>query len=189
MTRRLPTLLLEAMRLLAPYGPAPTLAAPDSATGTVPQGLERRELLKPLQPPVAAPPLRLTDLDGQQHDLASLQGQGVLINFWATWCPPCVEELPALARLTTRMQDQPFRVLTVDVGEQPDEVRAFLADKPINFPVLLDPDGDTFKAWQAYAFPTTMILDRQHRIRYAVFGALQWDSDEVVDTLHRLLAE
>jgi peroxiredoxin len=189
MTAKLPAMVLDAMRLLAHYGPAPALAAPDSATNTTPEGLERRELLKPLQRPIPAPALKLTDLDGEQHELAALRGKGVLINFWATWCPPCVEELPALARLTTRMQDQPFEVLTVDVGESAEQVRAFLADKPINFPVLLDPEGDTFKAWQAYAFPTTMILDRQHRIRYAVFGALQWDSDEVVDTLQQLLAE
>jgi peroxiredoxin len=87
------------------------------------------------------------------------------------------------------MQGQEFAVLTVAVGEQPEQVRAFLADKDSRFPVLLDPEGDTFRAWQAYAFPTTMILDREHRIRYAVFGALEWDSDEVVDSLQRLIAE
>jgi len=111
------------------------------------------------------------------------------VNFWATWCPPCVKELPSLARLQSALQAEGFEVVTVAVGETPDQVRGFLADKPVNFPVLLDPEGKTFTAWRAYAFPTSMILDRQHHIRYAVFGALEWDSEEVKAQLRSLMAE
>jgi peroxiredoxin len=189
MTARLPGLLLQAMKLLDAYGPAPQQPAKLASEAAGPEAVERKELLRPLDTPIPAPALALTDLDGTRHDLAGLGDKAVLINFWATWCPPCVKELPALSRLNRRMQGLPFQVLTVDVGQQPEQVRSFLADKPINFPVLLDPEGDTFRAWQAYAFPTTMILDRRHRIRYAVFGALEWDSDEVVETLQQLTAE
>ena len=68
-------------------------------------------------------------------------------------------------------------------------VRSFLADKGVRFPVLLDPEGEAFKRWEAYAFPTTLVLDRHHRIRYAVFGALAWDAAEIVASLRELLAE
>jgi peroxiredoxin len=189
MTARLPGMLQQAMKLLDAYGPAPAEPSRLAGEDAAPEQVERRELLRPLATPVQAPALALPTLKGGRLDLAELQGKGVLVNFWATWCPPCVKELPALSRLNERMQGQDFAVVTVDVGEQPDRVRAFLADKPINFPVLLDPEGNSFKSWQAYAFPTTMILDRQHRIRYAVFGALEWDSDEVVESLQRLIAE
>jgi thiol-disulfide isomerase/thioredoxin len=190
MTDRLPGLLLQAMKLLDAYGPAPDRPARLASEAVGPELVERKELLTPLTAPIPAPPLALTDLDGNRHDLGSdLRDKAVLINFWATWCPPCVKELPALSRLNQRMQGKPFQVLTVAVGEQPEQVRTFLADKDSRFPVLLDPEGETFTAWQAYAFPTTMILDRRHRIRYAVFGALEWDSDEVVETLQLLLDE
>jgi peroxiredoxin len=66
-------------------------------------------------------------------------------------------------------------------------MKAFLADKPVDFPVLMDEDGDALRSWGIYAFPTTLVLDRQHRIRYAVFGAFDWSGQEVVDALAPLL--
>ncbi len=68
-------------------------------------------------------------------------------------------------------------------------MREFLRDKPIDFPVLMDLDGNALRRWGIYAFPTTLVLDRRHRIRYAVFGAFDWSSDEVIDTLKPLLAD
>ena len=66
-------------------------------------------------------------------------------------------------------------------------METFLKDKPVEFPVLMDSDGEALRRWGIYAFPTTLVLDRQHRIRYAVFGAFDWDSAEVIDTLEPLL--
>jgi hypothetical protein len=80
-------------------------------------------------------------------------------------------------------------VLAVDVGETREQVEAFLRERPVAFPVLLDAAGDAFKEWKAYAFPTSLLLDRQHRVRYAVYGALHWDGPEVVETISRLLDE
>lgn len=189
MTARLPQLLANAMDLLASAGPAPKTAAPMAGANTGPERVQRSELLHPVAKPVAAPALRLPSLHGETVDLNDYRGKAMLVNFWATWCPPCVEELPSLARLNQALAAEGFAVIGVDVGEAADKVRAFLADKGVDFPVLLDGDGTTFKRWKAYAFPTSIILDRRHRIRYAVFGALQWDSDEVQQTIRRLLAE
>ncbi len=189
LTTRLPDLLERALDLLAATpvdAPIPRLADDSLAT---PEREARSDLLRPHPRPRPAPPLRLDDLDGRPHDLAAAAGRVVLVNFWATWCPPCVEELPSLQRLADRLGPEGLVVLTVDVGETAAQVRRFLADKAVRFPVLLDPEGAAFKRWEAYAFPTTLILDRRHRIRYAVFGALAWDAPEVVDTLRGLLTE
>jgi len=135
------------------------------------------------------PPLVLPDLAGGRVDLASRRDRVVLVNFWATWCPPCVEEIPSLNRLHERLAPRGFEVLAVDVGETWEQVQEFLRERPVQFPVLLDTSGESFKRWKAYAFPTSLLLDRQHRVRYAVYGAFAWDSPEVVEIVSRLLDE
>jgi thiol-disulfide isomerase/thioredoxin len=139
--------------------------------------------------PFPAPPLALPDLGGGRVDLATRRGHVVLVNFWATWCPPCVEEIPSLNRLHERLAPRGFEVLAVDVGETWEQVQDFLRERPVEFPVLLDTAGESFKRWRAYAFPTSLLLDRQHRVRYAVYGAFAWDSPEVVEIVSRLLDE
>ena len=192
MTGRLPAMTRRALDLLA--GVTTDAVAPLTAdTLAAPEREQRTELLRPYAEPKPAPALQLADLDGREHDLAALDGQVVLVNFWATWCPPCVEEIPSLQRLFERLGPRGLTVLAVAVGETAPQVRGFLEQRlqhtAVSFPVLLDPEGASFKAWQAYAFPTTLILDRRQRIRYAVFGAFAWDGDEVVATLQQLLAE
>jgi thiol-disulfide isomerase/thioredoxin len=148
---------------------------------------------KPLQPIESlpkAPALALRDEEGKKTwRLSDLRGKVVLVNFWATWCPPCVEEIPSLDRLRERLAPRGFEVLAVDVGEPRDQVKAFLEARPVRFPVLLDATGETFKRWKAYAFPTSLLLDRRHRVRYSVYGAFVWDSPEVIEAVSRLLDE
>jgi thiol-disulfide isomerase/thioredoxin len=189
MTARLPAIVDQALTLLEVYGPAPrTVAQPGG--GTARDGAESGgELLRPVAEPFMAPPLALPDLGGNQVDLATRRGRVVLVNFWATWCPPCVEEIPSLNRLHERLAPRGFEVLAVDVGETREQVQDFLRERPVTFPVLLDTTGESFKGWKAYAFPTSLLLDRQHRVRYAVYGAFAWDSPEVVEIVSRLLDE
>ena len=131
--------------------------------------------------------MRLPTLRAGTIDLAELRGKVVLVNFWATWCPPCVEEIPSLQRLYRQLRSEGLEILAVDVGETVASMEAFLKDKPVDYPVLLDSDGEALRRWGVYAFPTTLVLDRAHRIRYAVFGAFDWNSQEVVDSLRPLL--
>jgi len=135
-----------------------------------------------------APALRLPVLDGGQIDLGDLRGKVVLVNFWETWCPPCVEEIPSLQQLCRRLRPQGLEILAVDVGESPATMRKFLENKPTGFPVLMDTRGEALRRRGIYAFPTTLVLDRSHRIRYAVFGAFDSNSAEVTDALTPLLA-
>jgi len=187
LTARLPGILDRAMQLLADYGGTPAEPAPMAGTARPPERPQSDALLRPYPGRKMAPPLALPSLRGGTIDLADLRGRVVLVNFWATWCPPCVEEIPSLQRLYRALHDQGLEILAVDVGESVDTMEAFLSDKPIDFPVLMDPDGDALRRWGIYAFPTTLVLDREHRVRYAVFGAFDWSSDEVVEALQPLL--
>jgi len=189
MTARLPAIVDRALTLLGVYGAAPRAAADVDRSARAGRAEPAGELLRPVAEPFPAPPLALPDLAGVAVDLATRRGRVALVNFWATWCPPCVEEIPSLNRLHERLAPLGFEVLAVDVGETAEQVQEFLRERPVEFPVLLDAAGETFKRWKAYAFPTSLLLDRQHRVRYAVYGALAWDSPEVIEVVSGLLAE
>jgi len=136
-----------------------------------------------------APALALPTLDGGTARLEQLRGRVVLVNFWAVWCPPCRKEMPSMARLAEQMGNRPFTILDVNVGESPEEIRAFLKQVPVNFPILLDAGGEHLKPWQVFAFPTSYVVDKQGRLRLGLFGSIEWDSAEAVAKLEALLAE
>lgn len=135
------------------------------------------------------PPLRLKDLEGKSHDLAAYRGKAVLINFWATWCEPCREELPSMNRLKKALGGKPFEVLAVDVGEETAQIREFLAKLPVDFPVLLDQNSDAVSDWKIRGLPSTFIVDPEGRIRYFYVGQLDWASSAVVSAIEGLLAK
>lgn len=187
---RLPALIAQAMRLLASAprssSPPPSVAA---TTSVAPQRM--RVNLQALPEAAPSPPMVFQDLQGQRHRLEDYAGRVVLLNFWATWCPPCVKELPSLERLRIALADTAFAVVTVDVGERPDEVRDFFERHGIKvgFPVLLDPQGRSVQDWRVIAFPTSYLLDRRGRLRYGLFGAIEWDAPVTVTQIRALLAE
>ena len=184
---RLPTLLERAARLLvrrpAPAGPAPLpgqTAEPPSQTPTLG--------LRPL-PPEPSPPLAMEALDGKHYALEDYQGEVVLLSFWASWCPPCVKELPSLNQLKADYGDRGLTILSVDVGEPREVVEAFLEKIPVDFPVLHDLHGETVDDWKVYAYPTNYLVDRQGRVRYGHFGALDWNLPGSRVAIEELLAE
>lgn len=134
--------------------------------------------------------LELKDLDGKRRSLDEFKGQVVLVNFWATWCPPCRAEMPSMWRLQNGFRDKPFRILAVNMGESDIEVNTFLPDKmKRDFIILMDRDGSALKRWKVYAFPTTYVIDRQGKIRFGLFGATEWDSAENRQVIEKLLTE
>ena len=144
--------------------------------------------LKPL-PAKPAPALRLPSLGGGQTDLAALRGQVVLVNFWATWCPPCRKEMPSMNRLAEKLKGRPFTLLGVNAGEDAATIQAFIQQVPVHFPLLLDEDGASIKPWQVFVFPTSYVLDKQGRLRLGLTGSIEWDAPETVARLEALLAE
>jgi thiol-disulfide isomerase/thioredoxin len=135
-----------------------------------------------------APMLSLSDLNGKVWDLPSLQGHAVLLNFWATWCEPCLEEMPSLEALARRHDGEPLRVLTVNYQESEPGIRRFLERVPLALPVLLDRDGATTKAWTPRVFPTTVLIDRSGRPRQQVVGAVDWAGEAPGQWVRDLLA-
>lgn len=134
------------------------------------------------------PALRLETLHGKTLDLKALHGQVLLVNFWASWCPPCVHEMPSMARLASKLSNKPFKILAVNMAEDKTTIEHFINTKiKVNFPVLLDRDGQALRDWRVFAFPTSYVIDRQGRIRYAVFGSIEWDSREVMTKFEKLL--
>ena len=135
----------------------------------------------------ATPPLELSDLQGTQHRLADYRGKVVLINFWATWCAPCRDEMPSIERLRASLKGRPFAVLAVNLAEPESRIRKFLEVVPVGFTVLLDHDTKTAKAWQAKLLPATYIVDPDGRVRYRHLGERDWSKPEVRDAILALL--
>jgi thiol-disulfide isomerase/thioredoxin len=135
--------------------------------------------------PYPAPVLKLTDLDGKPHDLADLKGRLVVVNFWATWCPPCRREMPSLERLNQRLGSRGLAVLAVDVGEDEDTVFSFtgqLEPAPA-FPMLLDRDSKAMQGWKVRGLPTTFVVDPAGRVIYRAVGGREFDHDGLVRQL------
>lgn len=121
------------------------------------------------------PAFVLPDLDGRDTALRSQPGSVMLVHFFATWCEPCREELPALRRLVARSVDAGVTVLAISVGEVDERVRRFFETLPVNFPVLLDRDRAIARAWEVNTLPTTYVLDGTHKARLVVEGEFSWD--------------
>ena len=133
--------------------------------------------------------LKLPDLSGEQRSLDEFTGKIVLVNFWASWCRPCIQEMPSILRLAEAMQEQPFAVIGVNVGEGERRAQAAAKRLKIDFPVLLDKDSAEFKGWGATVLPTAYVLDGDGRIRYVSRGPLEWDRADIIDMLEDLVAE
>jgi thiol-disulfide isomerase/thioredoxin len=170
------------MHRLFPSGIAALVIAL-SSSGACPAG-ELRAL-----EPTPAPALELPDLGGETRNLAALRGQVVLINFWATWCPPCLEEMPSIQRLAERMRGRPFAVAAVNVAEPERRVAHSVKQMGLGFPVLLDAEGAVFRAWGGKGLPTSVLIDRSGALRYVGLGPLEWDGAEAVTAVEDLLDE
>lgn len=118
--------------------------------------------------------LQLMDLDGNPVSLSDYRGKAVLINFWATWCPPCLEEMPLIEKFSVWHEDQ-LVVLAINAGESEDTVRDFSDEHGFSFDILLDPTKSAAKQFFVYGYPTTMFFDDQGYIQSTHIGELNED--------------
>ncbi|MBP6733208.1 MAG: TlpA family protein disulfide reductase [Chromatiaceae bacterium] len=144
--------------------------------------------LRPLEARTA-PALELPDLGGAMHRLADWRDQVILLNFWASWCQPCVAEMPGIQRLEGQMRGRGFVVVGVNVAEAQRRATRSVEQMGLGFPVLLDAEGETFHAWGGKALPTSALIDRQGRLRYVGLGPLEWDGAEALGRVESLLKE
>ncbi len=117
-----------------------------------------------------APELTLTDLQGESASLADYLGQIVLVNNWATWCPPCKAEMPELLAYYEAHKGEDFVLIAIESGEPQDEVAAFVEDYGLTFPVWLDPRGEALDAFQNWNLPSSYVIDRDGTVRYSWTG-------------------
>jgi thiol-disulfide isomerase/thioredoxin len=174
-------LRVEFMRLARAAALAWLAATPAAAEDLPPL----THALTPIASPQPAPALKLRDLDGKVHDLVSLKGKLVVVNFWATWCPPCRREMPSLERLRQRLENKGLAVLAVDVGEDVDTVFSFTGqlDPAPAFPLLLDQDSTVMQGWKVRGLPTTFVVDARGRVIYRAIGGRAFDHEAVVHQL------
>lgn len=132
-------------------------------------------------------PLSLQDMQSKTFDLSSYRGKVVLVNFWASWCPPCVHEMPLMAGLKSQLGSKNFEILAVNLGEAKADIEKFMQAHPLNFPVLLDETGQTAQSWKVMAYPSSFVVDKTGKIRYALFGATDWQADTHVNKLKSLI--
>jgi cytochrome c biogenesis protein CcmG/thiol:disulfide interchange protein DsbE len=128
-------------------------------------------------------------LNGRPTTLSGLRGKVVVVNFWATWCPPCVEETPSLNHLQERLAPRGGMVLGVSVDEDPAAYEKFLQDYHITFPTYRDPSRQISSSYGTFIYPDTYIIDRHGRIARKIIGAQDWDSPEYAVYFDSLLRE
>lgn len=122
------------------------------------------------------PAFELKDLSGRTHRLSDYRGSVVLVNFWATWCEPCRDEMPSIDRLREKLAGRPFVVLAVNVDEPESRIRKFLSLLPLGFPVLLDPGRTLTRTWNVRVLPASYLIGPDGRVRYTAVGELDWSA-------------
>jgi thiol-disulfide isomerase/thioredoxin len=138
-------------------------------------------------PPKAAPDFTLPTTDGQQVSLQQYRGKVVFLNFWATWCIPCREEMPALERLHQRYQAEDLAILSIDLKEGADLVKAFFQKHGLSFPALLDQNGSVFRDYLVAGMPTTYLIGRDGTLLARGVGGRDWTRAEALQLIQELI--
>jgi peroxiredoxin len=172
-----PTLPLLAVLCLG-WGLDVPAAGPDVS------GMELKEI--PDRP--AAPGFALPDIDGEIHRLSDYRGKVVVVNFWATWCPPCREEMPAMQRAWEQVRDEGIVILAVNIGENEDQIFTFTGNYAVDFPLLMDRDSSAIRQWPIKGLPTSYVIDPAGRVAYRAIGGRAWDAPEILEQLRALKA-
>jgi peroxiredoxin len=136
---------------------------------------------------IKAPGFELKDLNGTVVRLEDLKGKVVFLNFWATWCPPCRDEMPSMEKLYTKFKGEDFTIVAIDLRESPKKVRAFKKRYRLNFPILLDTDGMTGLTYGVRSIPTTYLVDKEGHVIGGALGARDWASTEAFKLIEQLV--
>ena len=134
-----------------------------------------------------APAFTLTDLGGKKVSLKDFRGKLVLLNFWATWCAPCREEMPSMERLYLRFKDKEFVIVGVNVKDRRNDALSFLKELKITFPIALDPDGQVGLLYGAWGLPATYLIDPKGTAIARAWGPADWDSQGARQLITELL--
>ncbi len=150
------------------------------STASIPPALSK------VSPSFIAPDTELVDMDGKKHKMSDYRGKPVIVNFWATWCPPCRAELPSMNRAWAKVKDEGIQMLAVNMGESEDTIFPFTGEYPIDFTILLDSNGSYALEWKVQGLPTTYVVDAEGNVVYQAVGGREWDDDSILDMVRGL---
>ncbi len=167
--------------------PARALPVDTRAPPATNSGLDSR--LTSYRGQIQPQPFSLQDAEGNHFEVGDFKDKVTVINFWASWCSPCVEEIPSLNRLKQTMQGRAFELISVNYAETPQHIRNFMRKVAVDFPVLVDPTGKLAGQWNVVAFPSTFVIGPDGNIRYGVNAAIHWDAPEVIQQINQLLPQ
>jgi thiol-disulfide isomerase/thioredoxin len=136
--------------------------------------------------PFEQPNFNVTSVDGQMKSRLSTKGNITLLNFWATWCPPCKQEIPTIQKLHETMKGEKFEIMAVDLGESAKSVKAFLDQNKISYPVYVDPKSSLTGLYASRGIPTTYILDKNGKFIAGFIGPFEYDNPEFVSIMKEL---
>lgn len=186
----LETLPREIQRVVEMLARSPTpLTVNTLAAGAVSKNSSVDITLKPFAGEMTPVEIDMTLVSGERFIRKDFNGKVTLVNFWASWCGPCVEEIPALNHLREHMQGRPFELISINYAEKPEQVREFLGSVQVDFPVLLDRDGSFSARWNVLVYPATFVINKAGDIVYGVNGAIEWDSPDTLNKLEALVDE
>lgn len=138
---------------------------------------------------VPAAEFNLPLLERRNVGLKDFKGKVVILNFWASWCPPCREEMPSLERLYKGYKDKGLLILGVNYMETPKKVKGFMKEFKLTFPTLLDKDGEVMREYMVVGIPTTFIIDKKGMVAGKVFGDREWDNGHAKALVEELIGE
>ncbi|GMR20659.1 MAG: hypothetical protein BMS9Abin36_1255 [Gammaproteobacteria bacterium] len=144
------------------------------------------QTLSPVAKPFPAPDFNLKDEDGKSYRLSDYRGKVVVLNFWATWCPPCREEMPSMERAWQKIKDENIVIIGVNVGEDEDAIFAFTGLYPVTFPLPMDKDGAVIKQYPVMGLPTTYVINPAGKVVFSAVGSREWDDETLLDRLRAL---
>jgi peroxiredoxin len=142
--------------------------------------------LHPVKGQPLAQDFELIDINDETHRLSDYRGKIVIVNFWATWCPPCRFELPSMERMWQVLRKEDVVMLGINVGEDADTIFTFTSDYPVNFPLLMDRDSSVTKGYKVLGIPTSFIIDPRGRIVYRAVGTREWDEKQLTKKILEL---
>jgi len=179
-----PNTVYNALMLLDDTNPAPF-----KATSALTNTAIKKKSHNGLQPIVmATPALKMNDLNSRLHDLSAYKGKTVIVSFWASWCRPCLDEMPSLVKLKATYKDN-LEILGVNIREDKAIIQHFTKNMDINFPLLQDKDSAAVKDWNVYVYPSNFIVDKTGKLRYAATGAMDWQDKEIVGILELMIQD
>lgn len=135
-----------------------------------------------------APDFSLQSLDGKQYTLSGLRGRVVFVNFWATWCPPCREEIPSMVKFYNKMKNEGVEILAVSEDTDIEAVRKFVKKYQITFPILMDTKKEAYRLYRATGVPETHLIGKDGAVDSSQIGPFDWTMPDVENSVRRLLA-